>query len=166
MKIILFDLGDTLEHEGALLPGASEMLAAVSSLRDSRGEPVRLALLSDFHLAGTPAEIPALRESYLTILEQLGIRSFFEPTDESVTLSTDLGVYKTDERLFKAALEKFGGTCLGDMLFITENLAHVNAARELGLRAVHLRGPNGDTGEIETLADFIAVAAGHAADLE
>lgn len=163
--MILFDLGNTLEHDGALLPGALELLEAVSELRDAQGNPVRMGLLSDFHLAQAADDIPVLRASYLAILEGLGIRRFFQPGELSVTLSTDLGVYKPDERLFRLALEKLGGSCFGDVLFITEKLSHVQVARDLGLRAVHFKGPGEVVGDVATLSEFVAIAAEHAAAL-
>jgi FMN phosphatase YigB (HAD superfamily) len=50
MKIILFDLGNTLEdtEAGILLPGARQMLQAVRQLHDPNGQPPILGLVSDF----------------------------------------------------------------------------------------------------------------------
>jgi len=71
MKVILFDLGDTLEHNGVLLPGAVETLTAISQLRDADQQPPGMGLVSDFEMPATSAEIPSIRLKYMTILENL-----------------------------------------------------------------------------------------------
>jgi FMN phosphatase YigB (HAD superfamily) len=64
MRIVLFDLGDTLEHEDALLPGAEQTLKEVLKLRDNRDRPVAIALLSDYTAADSPEQANELREEY------------------------------------------------------------------------------------------------------
>jgi hypothetical protein len=156
VKVVLLDLGDTLEHQGTLLPGAVETLTAISRIRDEDQQPVRMGLVSDFDEADSPAEVPAIRGRYLAILEQLGIREFFEPVDVGVTLSTEVGVHKPDARVFRAALDKFSpGLPFGSALFATENDEHVLAARALGMRAVRLAPASGAPGDIAVLTDLI-----------
>lgn len=52
MKIILFDLGDTLEYQDqnkdVLMPGTIELLSAAKDMRDHKGDTPSLALVSDF----------------------------------------------------------------------------------------------------------------------
>ena len=50
MKVILFDLGNTLEdtQREILMPGAMRTLNAIQAMRDSDGHPPALALVSDF----------------------------------------------------------------------------------------------------------------------
>jgi hypothetical protein len=50
MKVILFDLGKTLEDGDVLLPGARETLRALQAMRDSNGEAAVLTLVSDFDM--------------------------------------------------------------------------------------------------------------------
>ncbi len=107
MKVVLFDLGDTLQHQDTLLPGAVDILTTISQIRDEDHQPVRMGLVSDFDMPHRPAEIPAIRQRYLAILDHLRIRNFFEPVDVGVTLSTEVGVHKPDPRVFRAALDKF-----------------------------------------------------------
>ena len=53
MKIILFDLGDTLEHKvqdkDVLMPGALDLLSAVQDMHDRNGDSPALALVSYFN---------------------------------------------------------------------------------------------------------------------
>ncbi|WP_370947143.1 M28 family peptidase [Amycolatopsis sp. cg5] len=143
MRLVLFDLGNTLEQNDILLPGALETLRAISEL-----PAAKLALLSDFDMPATPADIPEIRDRYYAILDKLGIRSFFEPLEERVTLSTDVGVFKPDKRVFAAAAGKVGLE-FADVFFVTENAGHVRAAKALGMRAVQLGA------DIDSLAEVL-----------
>ncbi|MET0400670.1 MAG: hypothetical protein ABW277_28035 [Longimicrobiaceae bacterium] len=156
MKIILFDLGDTLEHEGVLLPGAKQTLECLRELRDGAGEAVILALASDFDMPEEPQQVQVIRQRYYGILDRLGIRSFFEPVDTRVTLSTDVGVFKPDELLFREVLARSGGSAtFRDVVFVTENPDHVSAARKLGMLAIHFGGPGQVSGEVDRLVDLV-----------
>lgn len=147
MRIVFFDLGDTLESDDVLLPGALETLRGIQELRSSGGEPAILGLISDFDMAS---------EAYYAILDLLGIRSFFEPVQARVTLSSEVGVFKPDRRIFEAAIDRIDpGLTFGDAMFVTENLSHTEAARELGMRAIHFRGPGQQSGDVEALPDLI-----------
>jgi hypothetical protein len=50
MRIVLFDLGNTLVDENTLtlIPGANETLSDITKLRDSEAEPFVIALVSDY----------------------------------------------------------------------------------------------------------------------
>ncbi len=147
MKIVFFDLGDTLESDEALLPGALETLREIQELRSSGGEPAVLGLISDFDMAS---------EAYYEILDLLEIRPFFEPVQTRVTLSSEVGVFKPDRRIFEAAVDRIDPSLtFGDAMFVTENLSHVEAARELGMRAVHFKGPGQQSGDVDSLPDLI-----------
>ena len=156
VKLVLFDLGDTLESDGVLLPGAVETLEAIASLRaDGQPAPV-LGLVSDFHMPAEPSEVGDIQQQYYSLLDDLGIRPFFEPVAERVTLSTEVGVFKPDEAVFRAAASKAGPAVeFADVLVVTENRGHVLAARSLGLVAVHVRGPGQPHGEVDTLPEVI-----------
>lgn len=159
MKVILFDLGRTLEDQDELLPGASQMLEAVAELRDELSQPPGMGLVSDFDMPRVPGDIAGIRAQYVAIIERLGIRKFFDPLDRGVTLSTDIGVFKPDERVFRAALDKFGANLpFAAALFLTEHPGHIRAARALGMRAVHFKGPGQTTGDITHLMDFVPLA--------
>jgi FMN phosphatase YigB (HAD superfamily) len=159
VKLILFDLGNTLESNDVLFPGALATLKAISSLQAGSRPAALLGLVSDFDMPRQPSEVHTIQRRYYKLLDDLGIRTFFEPLQERVTLSTEVGVYKPDEAIFRAATSKVRPTVeFADVLFVTENLSHVVAARRLGLSAVHLRGPGQPTGEVETLPDLVPLA--------
>jgi hypothetical protein len=73
-----------------------------------------------------------------------------------VTLSTEVGQFKPAEAVFRTAVAKSDPTlALTDALFVTENLAHVLAARRLGLTAVHVGVPGGAGGQVDTLPELV-----------
>ena len=157
MRAILFDLGDTLvDAQNHPLPGAIALLTAVRDLRDPEGKPVLSGLISDWDMSQNPAQRDLLRQEYLAELQQSGLDVFFQPVNTRVTLSTDVGVFKPDPLIFQTALERLApGLPFHHAVFVTERLAHIQAARALGLMAVHFKGPGQATGEVDTLADLL-----------
>lgn len=155
MRIVFFDLGNTLEQQDVLMPGAIELLTAVQAMHGPRGSLPVMGLISDFYMPASPGDIPRLQEEYYHILEILGIREFFEPVNERVTLSSEVGVFKPDESIFRAAIDKIHkDLAFGDTLFITEERSHVEAARALGMRAIHFKGPGQTEGDVDCLLDL------------
>ena len=157
MRAILFDLGNTLvDDQNHPLPGAIDLLVAVHDLRDPEGRPVVSALVSDWKMADKPAEKQKLRKEYLAELRGSSLDVFFQPLAKRVTLSTDVGVYKPDRRIFRAALDRLDpGLPFHHALFVTERLEHIQAARELGMMAIHFKGPGQVTGEVDKLVDLL-----------
>jgi hypothetical protein len=135
LRVIMFDLGMTLidEHERPF-PHVVEALTAIGQMRGERKKPLALSLISDFTMPSPPptqAKIDDLFAEYLTILERTGLRRFFEPVGAHVTLSTHAGVSKPDPAIFTTALRRLRSRAhLPQCLFITENAAHVAAARD------------------------------------
>ena len=74
------------------------------------------------------------------LLEKLGIRSFFEPVAQRIILSTEVGRPKPDKKVFQAVIEKIPGLHFADVMFMTEDRSHVQAAHRLGMQALHFKG--------------------------
>jgi FMN phosphatase YigB (HAD superfamily) len=161
MKVILFDLGNTLENtqSGGLLPGALKTLKAIQEMKSADGSPAVLALVSDFgDIPATPAQIDASLQEYLEIIGDLGIRKFFEPVSKRITLSTQAGATKPSKAIFGSAIKKIGSQLkFGDVMFITENKSHVTVARGLGMKCVHFKGPGETNGDVKKLSDLIPI---------
>ena len=157
-RAVLFDLGNTLldEQTNRPLPGATELLDALGDVRDAEGLPVPSALVSDWKMPRNPNEVDPLRQEYLQGLAASGLDALFRPLETRVTLSTEVGVRKPDAAIFRAALDRLQpGLPFHQAVFVTERLEHVQAARALGLLAVHFRGPGQSTGEVEQFADLL-----------
>jgi hypothetical protein len=90
----------------------------------------------------TPAKIKAIVARYLAILDPTGLRPFFEPVSKRVTLSAHAGAMKPAAAVFTTALKRLHASTvpLGECLFITENPAHIAAARTtLGMKTLQFR---------------------------
>lgn len=162
MRIVLFDLGHTLEADGVLLPGAHHALQAVQSMMVDGG-PVRLALLSDYRMPDGVDTVAEIMAEYIGLLEQLGIGEYFAPVEERVTLSTELRVFKPDPKLFRHAADKIlPGISFQQVTFVTENGSHVAAASALGMVAfqVSVPGSSDDLPGLAEVAKRIAAAFG------
>ncbi|MGA8842552.1 MAG: hypothetical protein WB511_03140 [Nitrososphaeraceae archaeon] len=151
MKIILFDLGDTLEHQvgttHALIPGAVELLSAVQDMLDRNGDRPALALVSDFNDSA---------ETYFELLRNLTIDSFFSPLAERVTLSNEVGVTKPDEKIFRVAINKIHNELpFQNVLFVTENKDHIIQARKFGMMTIRIRRGEKEDGEVNSLIEMI-----------
>lgn len=136
--MVLFDLGNTLEHtcenRDVLMPGALKLLSALTEMKDQSGNPPNLALVSDF---------PDPSPEYYRILEELGIDKFFKPFEKKVTLSNEVGFSKPDSRIFRAAIDKLQSNLpYQSVIFVTENKDHIREARKLGMMTIRFRFPN------------------------
>lgn len=156
LRLILFDLGETLESRDRLRPGALSTLHAIQQL----GDQVHLALLSDVEQPRSARDESRIRREYEVLLGRLGIRAFFEPTSRWVTLSSEVGAFKPDPATFRRAMSKAGADLgFADVMFITENPAHVRRARELGMRAVQVSPPGGPAAgaDVDRLVELVGV---------
>ena len=134
IKVVMFDLGGTLIDDARQpFPHVNDALTAIAEFKTTDGEALRSCLVSDFTMPSAPvtaAKITALFNEYLDILEETGLRSFFEPVGKRVTLSTQAGEVKPDRKIFEKALQRLGADAeLEECLLITENAAHINKAR-------------------------------------
>ena len=144
IRVVIFDLGDTLVENSKPFPHVVEALDALGRMRLADGaSPKRLTLLlvSDFTMVDPPVtkvKTTALVKEYLALLEGFGLRRFFTPVSKRITLSTQVGVFKPDRRIYEAALERSATRAtLNECLAITENGAHLAACRDLGMATLH-----------------------------
>ena len=116
MKLVFFDLGDTLEYKkesmSVLRDDALELLSGIQYLHDNDGKNLVVGLISDWD------QEPI---KYYNLLEDLGISNFFKPYQDKVTLSIEVGVTKPDEKIFRAAIDKIKKDLpFRNVIFITE----------------------------------------------
>lgn len=165
----MFDLGMTLvdehEHPFAHVPQA---LTAISGFKTAGGKPLRTCLVSDFTMATPPATAKKVRpifEQYLEILDRTGLRSFFEPVDRRVTLSTHANATKPDRAVFETAVRRLRVRAgLDECLLITENRDHVAAARtKLKMHALQFGAASAGSFDFDDWSQAPAMVA-HAID--
>ena len=136
IQVVMFDLGMTLvDADRHPFPHVEDALTAISGFKTADGKPLRSCLVSDFTMATPPvtiAKVAVLFKQYLMILEETGLRQFFEPVNKRVTLSTHAGVEKPDRKIFEKALQRLGADLSPeDCLFITEEPMHIEKARNI-----------------------------------
>ena len=134
IRIVMFDLGQTLiDEQNRPFDHVAEALTAISKFTTSDKKALRCCLVSDFTMATPPVTAKKVRQlfaQYLEVLDQTGLRSFFEPVDRRVTLSTHADALKPDRAVFEMALHRLRvRATLEECLLITENSAHIKAAR-------------------------------------
>ena len=135
IRALLLDLGNTLiDSARKPFPGVKAALDALQKLETADHTPLVLCLVSDVDIPDprNEAAIAAAFAEYLLVLDQAGLRSYFEPVDERVTLSIHVGVYKPDAGVFEAALQRARVDApLTVTLFITEQPEHIQICRDL-----------------------------------
>ena len=159
MLVALFDLGKTLVYEDSLtlIEDADKTLSAIREMHDSEGNPLVLALISDYgKLNATSKEIEQSQNQYYDMLMGLGILTFFEPRDQRITLSTEVNVEKPDERIFRSAINKIQENIpYKSVVYITELEDHIIAADKLGMIAIQFQGSGRFRRKINKLIDLI-----------
>ena len=144
IRILMFDLGETLVHDDTVFPHVHEALSAVRQFETEAGKPLAICLVSDFGpTPPVPQEnIRAIFKEYTLILDRFGLTDFFKPVDKRITLSAHAGALKPDRRVFEKAIERLGlDAGLGECLFITENGNHIEACRILGMKTLKFGPP-------------------------
>ncbi len=151
IRVVMFDLGLTLiDAHDKPFAHVAEALATIKDLKAADGKRLRICLVSDFTMAEPPnaaQKVRTLFTEYLARLAPSGLRPFFEPVQRCITLSTQAGALKPERVVFETALRRLQvKATLAECLFITENAAHVKAARSvLHMKALQF-GPAGAPG--------------------
>ena len=115
--------------------GQDEMdYALVDTIRSLRPR-CRTALLSN--------NFPNLRR---LLAERWPIADAFD----ELVLSSEIGILKPDPRIYQVALERLG-VQPAEAVFVDDFLHNVEAARALGLHAIHFRSPAQARAELEAL---------------
>ena len=138
LKVILFDVGETLIHNGIAIPGVITALTEISKLKTSDDKLIQIGIVSNYYPPAEPvteAAIATLEKKYRTeILEPAGLAPYFLPFDERVTLSTRAGKAKPDKEIFLVALKRLQTTAkLSECIFVTEDEVHLNSVKEYGM---------------------------------
>jgi hypothetical protein len=163
IRVLIFDLGDTLVRGGSLFPHVPEALEAVSRFETGAGDALELCLVSDFDMPAspsTPKKIKVVFDKYISILDELDLKRYFEPVERRVTLSTHAGVFKPDKRIFEKAIERLGiDARLSECLFITENKEHVAACRKLKMTALRFNPSGPEEGDFHDWSEAPLIIA-------
>jgi hypothetical protein len=145
IRVVMFDLGQTLiDANQRPFDHVREALTAIAGFRTADSKLLSSCLVSDFTMVTppiTPAKVRPVFEQYLAVLDAAGLREFFEPVNERVTLSTHAGVNKPDRVIFERALSRLQSQAtLPECLLVTENADHISAASQtLGMATLQFK---------------------------
>jgi FMN phosphatase YigB (HAD superfamily) len=157
IRLALFDVGETLIHDGKALPHAADALEVISRFERSDRTPLVVGVVSDYRVPEPPAteqKIAALEREFVEILRSAGLDGFFAPPELRITLSTRAGVRKPAREIFELACARSGtGATIGECSFVTEDLEHLRACRALGMTVVRFGGGAGFEPAFESWAD-------------
>lgn len=126
--VIYFDLGNTLVYGPT--NNKQPFDDAVATIEELWWRGYKIGLLSDQNTGTTEQDV---REK----LTDYGLESY---RFDVITISSEFNppVYKPDPLIFETAATKAGhASASSNTIFVTENLDHIEAARNLGWRAIH-----------------------------
>jgi FMN phosphatase YigB (HAD superfamily) len=156
-RVVIFDVGDTLVSDGAVIDGVPEALEAIGHL-GAESEPIETCIVSDFTMPDdpTPETVQALFAEYCDLIRGFGLEPFFSPLDTRATISTQAGVTKPDRRIFELALQRLGlpDVGLADCTYVSENESQVLACRELGMIGVLFRASGSAPAGVPAFGDW------------
>lgn len=67
-----------------------------------------------------------------------------------LVISSEVGLMKPDPQIYQLATEQLGIT-LGEAVFIDDNPVNIDAAKSIGMRAIHFQSPEQAVVDLETL---------------
>jgi hypothetical protein len=145
IRVVLIDFGNTLVRESDLTPFAhvAPALETIGMFTDDTGSPLSQCLASNYpaQLPVPPAQVPAVFDQFLELLQSAGLTKFFRPVERHVTISGQAGFAKPRPEFFTKALQRLGVSAgFDECLFITENEEHIARCRELGMKALQFGG--------------------------
>jgi FMN phosphatase YigB (HAD superfamily) len=143
MKLVLFDLGNTLENNSTLRDDAIDTLDYINLMEANDPPLLILGLASDNEFPNTSPD--QARARYYSLLNEFGIANYFEPfhntdVNPKITLSKDVGATKDEnlELFMQTAIDKIGNTSFNELIFITEDKLHIDKANSLGIKTIFL----------------------------
>ena len=90
------------------------------------------------------------------------INEFFQPYYRHITISAEVAARKPKKEIFEHAIKLIKGDLpienpFENVLFITEEPSHINAARPYNMKAIHFKGPEEDSDAIDNISDLIEI---------
>lgn len=151
----MLHFGRTIVQGEAPLPNLRDALEVLSNFETRSGTALILSLIADYARPSsrmmTHQKIEAIFSEYVSMLEKLDLKRFFEPVDRRLILASHSAVCKPDLPFFEQAIQRLGErVSLSECLFITDCPPQVSVAwRKIGVKVVRF-DPEGLTD-----ADFI-----------
>lgn len=153
VKVLILHSGAMLVQGDAALPHLREALEVLSKFETGSGKALILSLIADYPRPSPPVmtdqKVEAIFSEYVSMLDKLDLKRFFEPVDRHITLAADAGALQLERRIFAKAIQRLRQRIsLSECLFITPSAEHVIACRKMGMKVLRFDP------EVSTNADF------------
>jgi len=131
IKVVFFDIGNTLVSGKQWLPGAKEIIS------EFKASQIRVGLISNTGQL-TPEELA----------ERLPADFSFDEFDEGITLlSSEVGIEKPARAIFSLAIQH-ADVSPWEAIFVGESLTETVAAQSAGMRAARITNSESDYPEL------------------
>lgn len=124
LKVVFFDIGQTLVDNKKWIPGAKEVIA------DLRARKIPLGLITN---TGDMKRADVLK----LLPTDFDLKLF---ADKLILMSSEVGIEKPDPKIFKLAIKR-AGVDANQCLFCTEEAAHTIVAKQVGMRVAVVQKP-------------------------
>lgn len=141
VRVIFLHVSSTIVQGGAALPHLKDALEVLSKFETESGTAPILSLIADY--AGPPSSMTdqtteANFSEYVSLLDKLDLKQFFEPVDRRLTLASHAAVCQPDVTVLEKAIKRLRQrVSLSECLLITSCPAKVSAAyRKMGVEVL------------------------------
>ena len=153
VRVIILHSGAMVVEGDAALPHLREALEVLSKFETRSGNALILSLIADYARPSpavmTDQKIEVIFSQYVSMLDKVDLKRFFEPVDRRITLAADAGAVLPERRVFAKAIQRLRQRIsLSECLFITPNAEDVIACRKMGMKVLRFAQ------EVSTNADF------------
>jgi hypothetical protein len=161
IKVLMFDLWDTLVQGDAVFPHAREALEVFSKFENEAGDKLELCLVSDDETAPPSRRKPELvYADLIKLLDKLDLKRFFQPVERRVMLLTGKENAGAERLAFEKAVKQLDlPTALDECLFISGNAKRLSACRKTGMKVLRFDPANSRDADFDDWAEAPQLAA-------
>lgn len=163
IKVLMFDLWDTLVQGDTVFPHVREALDVFSRFEDEAGDKLALCLVSDYD---HPAPAPSSRQpepgarDFIKLLGDLDLKRFFEPVERHVICLTRKGSTEARRQAFEQVVRQLDLPAAPDeCLCISGNAKQVSACRKMGMKVLRFDPANSGDADFDDWAEAPQLAA-------
>jgi hypothetical protein len=137
IRLLLFEFEDTLiDDHGKAFPHVVEALKTMKGFETAKGERPAMCLVSAAP-SSEPANTARAFNQLVSRVEMLGLRSFFEPVSQGVTLLEHAGAERIDQHIFEIAISRSGtGAAPDQSVFLSGDHDAGRSAKDSGFKTL------------------------------
>lgn len=137
IRLLLFEFEDTLiDDQGKAFPHVVEALKTMKGFETAKGEKPAMCLVSAAPLS-EPTNPTGAFNQLVSRLEMLGLRGFFEPVSQGITMLEHAGTARIDQFLLETAVSRAGKDAAPDQcVFLTGDDNAARLATDSGFKTL------------------------------